>query len=209
MSKGLKKVREELEVYAEFHKLVDEWVNELPRESELGTLACDEKGCAACCWKLVTLSIPEMMYVVFDLLDRSSEKKVDELENRCMEQIRLMDARGFNASDDYADSWFGLKIPCILLDGQRLCRVYEKRPVVCRSFFVFDGEEQCSGPSRSLVKQLDNRAVVQHLIETDIEVCKELRVTASPMPLPAAMRAAIYWWRYGLYELRSWLKKAT
>jgi Fe-S-cluster containining protein len=202
MSLGLAKLREAVQPYEPLHKQIDEWVATIPDSGPLGDIACG-KGCASCCRKIITISIPEAIYCVSNYAEFVETGSSLGIECDCLSQIDRIKAENIQT----AHEWWDARITCPFLSFDKLCKIYKWRPSACRSYLVFDGSEQCDQPADHLVKQLDNTRAIQLTMEWDAAIAKELKITASPFPLPIAVRAAIYALTRGLYDLRAMLKR--
>lgn len=116
-------------------------------------------GCAACCHYLVPLSVPEAFRLVEEALTMPQARR------RLMERLWLMAARRIltrkppqtpihqmteaSADSDIHSSlisnWYrNSKLTCPFLQ-QRMCTIYDFRPLACREYFVKGSERACGG----------------------------------------------------------------
>lgn len=88
-------------------------------------IAC-ARGCAFCCHVSVTASAPEIFLVAAKIREKPKDRQEDFLNRvRAADQrTRQMSSRQRGAN----------KIPCALLNDDKMCSVYEARPGACRGF---------------------------------------------------------------------------
>jgi len=137
-------------------KITNAAVEKTRRENEY--IPC-RPGCAACCHYLVPLSVPEAFRLVEEALTMPQARR------RLMERLWLMAARriltrkppqtpGHQLTDASGDSeidsglisnWYrNFKLTCPFLQ-QRMCTIYDFRPLACREYFVKGSERACGG----------------------------------------------------------------
>ncbi len=110
------------------------------------------KGCSACCFHLIPLSIPEAVYLAEEVMGMSSEW-CTEIERRCWEiasqaEQSFSDFATKNTIRSLQDvhkigNWFqGLKLACPFLMDHR-CLIYTSRPGICREWLVTGTALEC------------------------------------------------------------------
>ncbi len=100
-------------------------------QPEITEIAC-RKGCAHCCYNLVTASAPELSFLADHIQSLPAE-----MSSKLQENIRLSaeKVQGLTAAERISVS-----VPCPLLGDEGACLVYEHRPLSCRAFVSFDVE---------------------------------------------------------------------
>jgi Fe-S-cluster containining protein len=123
-----------------------------------GRIAC-RPGCSACCHYLVPLSIPEAFRLTeeFSTMPEPHQRLTERLwlltaarvlrrkpgqlvESQTTENTTHPEGQLRTISDWYRE----LKVLCPFL-RERLCSIYENRPVACREYFVEGSENACAG----------------------------------------------------------------
>ncbi len=111
-------------------------------------------GCTACCHELLIVSSLEARRIA-TLVEDMPEPRRSEVRARFAEAERRIAgwdraaefeqglAQGAWKDGDLPAAWFGLKIPCPLLEGGS-CSIYEERPLVCREHMVTSPAENCA-----------------------------------------------------------------
>lgn len=95
-------------------------------------LSC-KKGCSHCCNIQVMIAEDEA-----DLLHEVAKR-----DNIPLDTERL-EAQAAWTEDDYPAHFFSGKAACVFLDPEtKVCRVYEERPMACRSYLVASPPEDC------------------------------------------------------------------
>lgn len=126
---------------------VDEAMATLRREIEATTphrISCPTsgKGCWGCCRGAVVVQ-PEEVAQVAPLVDGPGWNRVNDL-------MQIL----FTSKDDTEFDQLLTTAICPLLDPEtKVCTVYEKRPLVCRSYVVVSPVDDCY-PERSGIKDV-------------------------------------------------------
>jgi hypothetical protein len=98
-----------------------------------GAVAC-RAGCGDCCHVVVGITAPEAL-TIFDHLRRSrSARELSLLKARTAEFREQ--TRGLSSSQRFSPEY-----PCIFLDEQGCCSIYEVRPFACRGMNSLDATE--------------------------------------------------------------------
>lgn len=118
------------------------------------TVPCG-KGCAACCYFLVVLSVPEAIQLVEEVTVEMPEEPgahVVRTSNKVGKRIRQQFPKylASNSSNNVSCSelkrisdWYStLEQPCPFL-WNNTCAIYERRPIVCRDWLAIDSASQC------------------------------------------------------------------
>lgn len=111
-----------------FHKAVDKSLKTKPADL-MDQVKC-RKGCGHCCKIYVDVSLAEAQYVLNYCDDNNITINVDYLK----EQAKLLKV------DDFM---FSKHKRCVFLAGDDTCKVYEVRPISCRTYFVISDPELC------------------------------------------------------------------
>jgi Fe-S-cluster containining protein len=120
-------------------------------DADRSTSSC-QPGCAACCERAVLLTWAEADLIVAQHRNVVAEV-LPELDRQNTVMARLGAERGAQTMAEGSaeaelrlrqDRWYGLRIPCALLEqSKNLCRVYESRPLACRSLLVASPPGAC------------------------------------------------------------------
>jgi Fe-S-cluster containining protein len=120
-------------------------------------IACHEGCHAACCYYLTLLSVPESLCLAREVMtmsltqrERIVESCRESAERARTEVSRLISQnQAINLADvepsqlrEISDWYSRLTQPCPFL-RDRLCTIYENRPVVCREWLVAGRASQC------------------------------------------------------------------
>jgi Fe-S-cluster containining protein len=110
-------------------------------------------GCAACCERAVVLTWAEADLIVAQHPDVVAEV-LPELErhNTLLAELgagraarTLSDTSAQEEHSELLARWFTQRVPCAFLDAaSKHCRVYESRPLACRSHAVTSPPEVCA-----------------------------------------------------------------
>ncbi len=93
------------------------------------------KGCSACCSLYALTTIADGYNIACEIITwKDRETWLKKLAVRAKE----MTTPGINRY-----TWTAKNIPCIFLQENRLCRIYEKRPAECRFFYVVSDPKLC------------------------------------------------------------------
>lgn len=99
-------------------------------------------GCAACCCQWVGASQAETAVVVDYINRHNITVDMDRLRAQCK----------FNDPDEYW-SHYGELGPCVFLGDDKLCRIYDVRPLVCRGYYVAERDNsKCVPGMHSVVR---------------------------------------------------------
>jgi len=126
-----------------FHQQVDEYLGKvLDNPVAKAHLSC-KKGCSACCHTQVSVTSFEAQQMAKLIKNKKIPINSEKL---------LIQAQAQNDSQ----AWYRLSYAnrgCVFLDQNNQCSIYEDRPAVCRTNYVFNPPDQCStveGKERSL-----------------------------------------------------------
>jgi Fe-S-cluster containining protein len=171
-----------------------------------GTPASCRRGCCACCYQLVAVTVPEAR-ALGRLVDAMPPERAAVIRGRFAETVALAKAAGItdpNTPDgepvvllrgtptgpdrfiDLGLRYFSLHRPCGFLDNGE-CGIYENRPLICREYAVTTPAERCS--------ELDLRAIT--MVEPPVRLSNGLAdITAlveQKETLQVPMFAALAW----------------
>jgi Fe-S-cluster containining protein len=147
------------------------------------------------------------MYIVSNLL--KTKLGVAWLNNnhqKLCEQAEFVKDFDFEKLDHFRDVWFEQQKACVFLDAAEKCVVYERRPIICKSYFVLNGPESCKGPLKTRVAILNQRPAMITATEVAVEVSRELKISPAPLPLPIAVLLAVKAYQEGVGELRKFMR---
>lgn len=194
------RIREALKPFAQHHAFIDEWSKRTPKEM-LDNSPC-EKGCWYCCMQLVIVTIPEALYMLAGLFyDEQERAWLGSILPELRKQIELVTQPGMSNVE-----WFKREIRCLFLTEDNLCRIYERRPGVCRAYRVIEGHRvQCTLPLLK-VKCLDTGLIEEQTAKVATRVAQDFKIRPYPMPLPLSLHFAIVGLTEGLGEMRERLR---
>ena len=117
----------------------------------VGPPSC-KKGCTACCFQLVPISIPEA-FMFHDLVSAMSETRQEEVLSRFVEAEEMLEELGidaFSLSNTGDQSLRQLLVQysrsgaaCAFLENGS-CSIYTTRPASCREYLVSSPAENCA-----------------------------------------------------------------
>lgn len=94
------------------------------------------RGCSLCCYGLFEVSSSDVAVLV-DALNAVDDATRADIIATAEETMRVTDHPNIREiTDDARDEFFDrtASIPCPALDARGACRIYEHRPLVCRTF---------------------------------------------------------------------------
>jgi len=127
--------------------------------SKNGQFVPCRKGCSTCCNYLIPLSIPEVFRLREELLAMPADYSSQILQSCVDTAERILDNKpptfSLKTSSKSARSqigrisrWYGgLKLACLFL-SDRLCTLYEQRPIACREHIVTGSPVSCKTGQR-------------------------------------------------------------
>lgn len=137
-------------------------------------------ACAACCNRLVFITVAEAM-IMHTQLTKSG--KWDEVKARAAALVPL-------AKNTPVVAWFKMNLACPVLDPQtRLCTSFESRPSPCSTHFVFSDPSLCDSWSAKsgayeLVDMDDLHVEFEKALATQID---GHGILALRLPMPIAL----------------------
>jgi Fe-S-cluster containining protein len=135
----------------------------------------------------VTITVPEAINMICDIFfdDRSLEFR-DVFEVKVHKQVRY-------CSDELKNilTWFNEGVECVFLDSKKgECRIYDRRPAVCRVHMVTSDPELCTPPSGRGAYTIGVSHWIEAVIETSMKAAKEFGISLGMAPLPIAISEA-------------------
>lgn len=166
------------------------------------TISC-QKGCGACCQRLMVPVSPPEAFALAKMLKDLPQDHRERIEHRLIEtRARLQNAGLLPLLQELAESprqksdsdvdpinraYYALRLPCIFLENNS-CSIYEHRPAACREYLVTSPVELCEDTEKNPVEELHiplRAGTVLSLLWADL--------TGGPvrlMPLPVAFEWA-------------------
>lgn len=149
----------------------------LPIEMGLKELKAKEPSCnhctePACCHQTVYVCLYEVLPMAVHLVE--SGKDTQDLRGQ------LRDA-GFRMETWSNANWLDNYTPCVLLDKDGRCSVYEHRPIRCRTYWTFSPPEQCAPPSGQEVRFANYTAATGASLVFARQVHKAMRLKETKM----------------------------
>jgi Fe-S-cluster containining protein len=127
-------------LYGQLLSSVDQWFDGC-LASAPGRIECS-RGCCHCCRGLFDITLLDACYLKsgFDKLDEGVKRKVREKAAERLEGIRALwpeFAPPYTINHRAEEEWQAImpegdETPCVLLDDQGRCLVYDHRPMTCR-----------------------------------------------------------------------------
>jgi len=138
--------------YREFIALFEQYQREL-LESEHRVPSCGP-GCTACCGHWVEDVNSFEVEMIAERLRRRHPECVAAIVAACRRDMAAMEGldRDMGAAgggepldrvDRLLNAFYALRRPCPLLTGERLCLVYDVRPLTCRVYYSFSPPSRC------------------------------------------------------------------
>lgn len=90
-----------------------------------------KKGCSHCCYTSITPAAIEILVIADMLKQRLTKAELRKLIEHCREQaLRLHGLTAAEAKD--------VRMPCVLLNANGACGIYDQRPMICRAWNSLD-----------------------------------------------------------------------
>lgn len=108
-----------------------------------------KKGCSSCCSLYVDLTAIEAENIRRYVVDNKSDDEINAYKTKLKEIKEEVEttSRPYELSKEELDKLhyeYALKdIPCIFLNEEGACGIYEARPLSCRKFIVFSARDKC------------------------------------------------------------------
>jgi Fe-S-cluster containining protein len=113
-----------------------------------GRVEC-RPGCSSCCRQMVFASYIEAYVAVKEAIRKNVSINKDRL------RAIVRDMSKSPSRQEWASKWE----PCIFLDGDGRCSVYDSRPLACRAVVVSSDKAECAKPNGEVVRY-DNKEVI-------------------------------------------------
>lgn len=119
-------------------------------EEEFKVKCTCEKGCSACCRQLIALSMSECV-AIKPYIENLPKGEKDELKKKVLEQCDILTRHNItNKEINIArnekilqDKYFKLSMPCVFLDEENSCLIYNVRPSLCWSYRNYGNKMEC------------------------------------------------------------------
>lgn len=95
----------------------------IARRHEAG---CLQSKCASCCSEPLTVTAPEALYIARYMKEHLTREDFHELQAKVEETCALINEKAW---DDFEEA----KVPCALYDEVEGCKIFDARPISCRS----------------------------------------------------------------------------
>src|ERR1041385_6084233 len=125
----------------EFNKLIDERIARAmanPRSEK----SCCSKGCSQCCSEPLFVDEREME----NMLEGLTPEQLQRIKDRTREWYDKVNGH-LDINMPKSTYWLQLKAECPFLHN-KLCSVYERRPMSCRMYLAIGNPKDCSLPMR-------------------------------------------------------------
>ena len=129
---GLNNLKDPLDRARFLHQLVEGLNEEVFSHPIVQQMSPCKNGCTACCYTQVSATLEEAALLAEKI---NPDLTIDQ------QRLELQSKAGTNSEDYYAIPFQDRK--CIFLNDMGACRVYEDRPMVCRTNKVLGDPEQC------------------------------------------------------------------
>ena len=176
---------------------------EVSKTLQTGKSISCQKGCAACCQRIMVPVSPPEAFGLADMMKTLPQDHRERIEHRLTEtRARLHTAGLLPLLQDLAESprqksdaevdpinraYYALRIPCIFLENDA-CSIYEHRPAACREYLVTSPANLCEDTEKNDIEVLHiplRAGTILSLLWADL--------TGGPvrlMPLPVAFEWA-------------------
>lgn len=175
----------------------------IERSEHKSEIKC-RKGCAACCRQVVTMSTLEGIAILWGILGDETLRPwfMREAYPKLREQYHAVMSEEMTGA-----LWFEKRIPCMFLDeSDNTCKIYDHRPMVCRTLIVLSDPENCKPPGGKEIKRLNAGAVVEAQIEREMALGEKMGIPVQVVPLPVALYWALRVLFYGRKDLKEFLR---
>lgn len=110
-----------------------------------------KKGCSACCEQLVLLTVGEAVNILRRYPAVVAER-IQALTHQAAIAHQTFDGQhcdpstpaGAQALEVITELWWEKRVPCVFLDRDGTCSIYEHRPISCRQHWVASDPELCA-----------------------------------------------------------------
>jgi Fe-S-cluster containining protein len=140
-------------------RLLSTWIGQVFQRglSSNGTAVPCRKGCAVCCYYLVSLSVPEAFRLMKEVMVMSSNVREDVMASclnmttglqkylsryYMLNKSQKADNLDYYQVKEISDWYFRQQWPCPFLCNN-VCTIYEQRPIVCREHMVAGSSLTC------------------------------------------------------------------
>jgi len=177
-------LRKNLEAMKWLYSKVDETMEKAAKKYN----APCKSGCYDCCHQLVTMTLAEGVCIIdgiYRSLPRGGSLKsvLNPILKESSNQFKLLvEDPGMNV-----ERWFSKKTRCVLLDSEGRCRVYENRPVACRSHMVTEGSDCSVNSIGAMNPHVNNHDMIQASLEAGRRFSDAINIPLGYAPLPAAL----------------------
>ena len=122
-----------------FHETVEPWANKARQ------IASCKKGCDSCCYQLTAASLAEGALIAAHIMESASwTSELRALRTRLQQDSDEIRAMG-TAGKAKSYQWMERKKGCPFLDKKAgECRIYNVRPLACRTYYVVSDPANCS-----------------------------------------------------------------
>jgi len=134
-----------------FFQKINSRINNLIQQKNIRDKIICKKGCTICCEKVNIFVLPQEIFLIVNALNKlpfnkrkeiaKRIKKIDEEWDKNVKNKGTHRITGETAENLINEMVYGIRYRCPLL-FEKICIIYENRPVVCRSYFS-DNLESC------------------------------------------------------------------
>lgn len=120
-----------------------------------------KKGCNHCCAQMIVTTGPEALAVAEEVVERFTGAEIAEVIKELDRQVQIVREIETACGKDYIEGVFEVReefwqrrVPCALLASGGTCRVYNVRPIPCRTYVVSNDPELCGRRTMQNVSQI-------------------------------------------------------
>ena len=127
-----------------FFEQIDIKINNLIQQKNIKDKIICKKGCSICCESVNIFVLPQEIFLIVNALNKLSFKQKKEIAKRIKKIDKEWDknvkSKGThritaeNSNDLINNMVYNIRYKCPFLFG-KICIIYNRRPVVCRSYF--------------------------------------------------------------------------
>lgn len=145
-------VSKALELLGSIYKKVDEGIE------QFSAYAPCKKGCSTCCSLYLDCTAIEAENIRRYVIENKTEEEIEKIKNKLtyMKGLLTTTPRPYELDerelDDLYLTYASKHIPCMFLNDEGACSIYEVRPLSCRKFIVFSSADKCKNNASEIIK---------------------------------------------------------
>lgn len=168
------------------------------------------KGCSHCCSLYLECTPVEAELIRRHLKETRTEEELMEIKSyidKINNNVRTADSP-HNMKEEELRNMYHKYLkennPCMFLNGEGACSIYEVRPLRCRSFIVFSSSEECIGHDEIVTPSLPPVYIsnlVMDALSTKIARFKKLSYMGKDGLEKPIKRCLVQWFKNGFEDI--------